>query len=175
MKPIIDDAQRRSVERFVDAVIRNARYKAQLAAAFLESCGIRPKKKRANSDSPLPEDSATRMRAECFLLNLGAAMQILAWERAGLRSELPTDLPTIAEAFRNLMPAEAPSPSDNTTTKPELSMKVFRIWLQRFSRSSRSALSTDVLLPVNAVSEDKLLDELADFLLANRHLVDMKE
>ena len=54
-------------------------------------------------------------------------------------------------------------------------MKVFRTWLQRFSRSSRATLNADVLLPAKSVSKDELLDALADFLWANRHLADAKE
>ncbi len=102
-------------------------------------------------------------------------MQILAWERAGLRPELPADLPTAEEAFRNLLPEEASGEEENAPVVPELSMKVFQTWLQRFSRSSRETLNTDVLLPAKAVSKDKLLDALADFLWANRHLADAKE
>ena len=94
MQPLdVDDAQRRSVEKFLEAVIRDAHYKAKLAAAFLKYCGYRPSKSAVGHSTPsLPEDHRTRQRAECFLLNLGAAMQILAWERAGLRSELPAGL-----------------------------------------------------------------------------------
>lgn len=175
MQPLdIDDAQRRSVEKFLEAVIRDAHYKAKLAAAFLKEYGFRPSKGRSNSTPSLPEGHRTR-QCGCFLLNLGAAMQILAWERAGLRRELPTDLPTAEEAFRNLMPAETPGGPDKTPIVAELSMKVFRTWLQRFSRSSRATLNTDVLLPAKTVSEDELLDALADFLWANRHLADAKE
>ena len=175
MQPIVDDAQKRSVEKFIEAIIRNARYKAQLAAAFLEAQGFRPKKERVCSPSVEAENSPTRMRAQGFLLNLGAALQLASWERAGLRSELPADLPTSSEAFQNLVPPQVLGSSDGAPVTPDLSMKVFKTWLQLFSRSSRATLNTDVLLPTKAVSEDELLDALADFLWANRHLADVKE
>ena len=45
MQPlVIDESQRRSVQKFIEAVIRDAQYKAQLAAAFLKSYGYRPRK-----------------------------------------------------------------------------------------------------------------------------------
>ena len=176
MQPLdVDAAQRRSVEKFLEAVIRDAHYKAKLAAAFLKECGFRPSKGRSNSTPSLPEGHRTRQRAECVLLNLGAAMQILAWERAGLRSELPPDLPTAEEAFQKLLPEETFGDEENTPVVPELSMKVFRTRLQRFSRSSRATLNADVLLPAKSVSKDELLDALADFLWANRHLTDAKD
>jgi len=175
MKPTYTAAERRSVTKFLEGVIRDAFYKAELAAAFLEAYGFRPRKKRSDSTACLPEDSPARARAECVLLNLGAAMQIAAWERAGLRPELPADLPTAEEAFRNLMPLEKPSPSGKTRIVAELSMKVFKAWLQRFSRSSQATLGTDVLLPVAAASEDTLLAALADLLWNNRHLAKPKE
>jgi hypothetical protein len=82
---------------------------------------------------------------------------------------------TAKEAFQSLLPPETSEDPENTPIVPELSMKVFRIWLQRFSRSSRATLNTDVLLSTKEVSEDDLLDGLADLLWANRHLADVKE
>ena len=102
-------------------------------------------------------------------------MQILAWERAGLRPELPADLPTAEEAFRNLLPPDTSEDSSNTPVVPELSMKVFRTWLQRFSRSSLATLGTDIMLPTSTASEDALLDALTDLLWNNRHLAKPKE
>ncbi len=175
MEPIVNDVERRAVQRFLEAVIRDAYYMADLTAAFLEAQGFHPKRKRASSVSAVAEDSPTMTRAHGVLLNLAAALRIASWERAGLRSELPADLPASSEAFQNLMPSEVPGSSQDAPVTAELSERVFRTWLQRFSRSSRAALSTDVLLPANTVSEDELLDALADFLWENRHLADVKE
>jgi hypothetical protein len=176
MQPnVVDNAERRSVERLLEGIIRNAHYKAHLAAAFLNSCGYRPKKNQARTISTRQEDDSLRQRAEKFLLNLGAAMQILVWERAGLRPELPAELPTAEEAFRKLLPPEAAGDSTNALVEPELSMMVFRTWLERFSHTSRETLNTDVLLPTRSISKDELLDAMADFLWANRHLADAKE
>ncbi len=172
MQPlVVDEAQKRSVEKFIEAVIRQARYQADLAAAFLLASGYRPCNKQLDPQHSLPEDHPTRQRAEHFLLNLGAAMQIAAWERAGLRPELPADLPTAEEAFRNALATGAEKPH----LELELQSRVFRTWLQLFSRSSRRALGADILLPVSAVSEDELLEALADLLWNNRHLAEPEE
>jgi hypothetical protein len=173
MQPIVDDAQRRSVEGFLEAVVRDANYMADLTAAFLNAHGIRPKKGLGASGCALPANSSTLTRAHGVLMNMAAALRIRSWERAGLRPQLPADLPSSSEAFRNLVPEVVGSP-EGTPVVPELSAKVFRTWLQRFSRSSRAALSTDVMLPTKTVSQEDLLEALADFLWANRHLADVK-
>lgn len=172
MQPLyVDEAQNRSVEKFIEAVIRQAHHQAELAAAILHASGYRPCRRQPNPEHLLPEGHPTRQRAECLLLNLGAAMQISAWERAGLRPELPGDLPTAEEAFQNLLPGD----SVNAPVVSELSLKVFRTWLQRFSRSSRGALGTDIVLRGAAVCEDELLEALADLLWNHRQLAVPKE
>jgi hypothetical protein len=175
MRPVIDDAQRRSVERFLEAVIRDACHMADMTAAFLKDRGWRPSRKKADSHGVLPELNPTMSRAHGVLLNLAAALRIASWERAGLRSELSADLPSSTEAIQRLVPPESPDSSESAPVVPELSAQVFRTWLERFSRSSRATLGTDIVLPTNAVSEDELLDALADFLFENRHLADVRE
>jgi hypothetical protein len=175
MEPIVKDLERRTVENFLEAVIRDAYYMADLTAAFLKSQGFRPRRKHGRTSCVLCEGSPASTRVQGFLLNLAAALRIAAWERAGLQPDLPADLPNSAEAFQNVVPAEVPNDQEDAPFMPALYAKVLQTWLQRFSRSSRAALNADIMLPVKAVSEDELLDGLAEFLLANRHLADIQE
>jgi len=69
------------------------------------------------------------------------------------------------------VPPEMPEATEGARRDvPELSSKVFRTWLRLFSRTSRAALNTDILLRRQTVCEEELLDALADFLWSNRHL-----
>jgi hypothetical protein len=175
MQPVVDDAERRSVERYLVAVTRDAQYMADTVADFLEAQGIRPRQNRSGDSCALPQKGETTTPVHAFLLNLAAALRIAMWERAGLRSELPADLPSSREAFQNLVPAESFHSSTGSSATPALAQTVFRTWLEQFSRSSRATLGTDVLLDAAGLSEDELLDALADFLYENRNLADMKE
>ena len=176
MRAIVDkDAEKNSGRKFLEAAVRDAYYMADMTAAFLKSQGYRPSRKKADIQNMLPADSPTMLRARAVLLNLAAALRIASWERAGLRSELPADLPTSSEAFQRLLPPEIPDSPESKPVVPELGLQVFQTWLQRFSRSSRAALGTDIVLPIHTVTTDELLDALADVLFKNRHLADMKE
>jgi len=181
MRAIINDngAERLAVQRFLEAMIRDAIYMADITADFLEACGCRPSRKKGDTDNvpleihPMPKMSPIMRQAHGFLSNLAAALRIASWERAGLRSELPPDLPTTDEAFQRLLPSEISDSSEGELVEPELSAQVFNTWLQRFSRSSRASLGTDIVFPpIHAVAEDEdtLLDALADFLLKSSRL-----
>ena len=155
---------------------------ADMTAAFLKAYGHQPSRKRADTQGLLLKADPSKMspimlQAHGFLLNLAAALRIASWERAGLRSELPADLPTADEAFQRLWPYEISTTPESGAIIPELAAQVFQAWLHLFSRSSRASLGTDIVLPIHAVAEvkDKLLDALADILFENRHLADMKE
>ena len=176
MQPAVNDAEQRAVLKFLEAVIRDAHYMADLTAAFLKAHGSRARENRASSEQVPVEDTPLTRRAEGVLLNLAAALRIASWERAGFRPALPADLPSSYEAFRNLVPPEMPEATEGARAAvPELSLKVFRTWLRFFSRTSHAALSTDILLPMQTVTEDELLDAVADFLWNNRHLAKPEE
>jgi hypothetical protein len=106
-----------------------------------------------------------------MLLNLAAALRIAEWERAGLRSSLPADLPTASAAIRSaLSPETADTANGSAATATDLSARVLRTWLEMFSYASRESLDTDVLMPVKSVAADELLESLADFLWTNHNL-----
>ena len=177
MQPAVNDAEQRAVLKFLEAVIRDAHYMADLTTAFLEAQSVPQRKNLASSGQVPAEDTSLSRRAEGVLLNLAAALRIASWERAGFRPALPADLPSSSEAFRNLVPPEMPEAAEGARTAvPELSRKVFRTWLRLFSRTSHATtLCTDVLLRMQTVGEDELLDALADFLWNNRHLAKIEE
>ena len=184
MRAIINkNAERLAVQRFLEAIIRDAIYVADLTADFLDNLGWKSSRKKGDTDNvpleihPMPKMSPVMLRAHGFLLNLAAALRLVSWERAGLRSELPADLPTANEAFQRLLPPEVSDSSESGLVIPELALQVFRVWLRQFSRNSQASLGIDITLPLHAVAEmeDKLLDILADFLLKNCRLADMAD
>lgn len=165
------DEERQAVVRFLAAVIREAEYAADLVGRFLEAQELkRPKPVAELSEETGDVDSPKILRAKRFLLNLGAALRIAGWERAGLRGGLPADLPAASEAFRNLVPTAGSERPSNPGLSTDLSAKVFRTWVERFSRSSRTDLAVDMLLPLRSIPEEELLDALADLLWKHRHL-----
>lgn len=171
MRAVFDDAQTRSVARFLEAVIRDAYFMADLTAACLTASGYRPAESSLTTRTPIPDDYPAVQQWQGFLLNLAAALRIYAWEQAGLKNVLPADLPSSTEAFGSLIPAETSGSSENCQTiVTPLCQRVFRVWLERFSRASRGAIATDILLPTNTISEDAFLENLADLLWENRHL-----
>jgi hypothetical protein len=176
MQRAVTQAEQRAVLRFLEVIVRDAFYMADLTSAFLKAHGFRARKSCAGSKQVSAEDTPQARRAKGFLLNLAAALRVASWDRAGFRPSLPADLPTWSEAVKNAVPPETPDIANNSVaTTTDLPARVFRTWLQRFSRSSRATLNTDVLLSTKGVSEDDLLDALAELLWANRRLADVKE
>jgi len=168
----------RAVVRFLEAVIRDAYHMADITAAFLKAQGFRPRKRSqrslgaplAETDAPSAETPVSR-QARGFLLNLAAALRLARWEHSDLRPHLPSSLTTAAEAFRNLVPSpEDVTNSDGSEAVPPLSLEVFRTWLERFCQSGQTSIGADIVLKRDGVSEDELLDSLADFLWEHRHL-----
>jgi hypothetical protein len=160
-----------AVSHFLEAVVHEASHKADLAAVFLTKyCGFRPRKDSVGPGTAAPEDDPIVRRARTVLLNLAAALRILEWERAGFQPALPPSLPTAAEAFSAVASQAEPAARENQSAALELSHSTLRTWLRCFSRSGRSTLGTDVLLPSAPVEKDDLLDALADLLWQNRHL-----
>ena len=100
MQPLVNDAQRRSVEKFLEAVIRDAYSMADMTAAFLEAQGLRPSKEPVRLAGGILPESPAMTGANAFLLNLGAALKIAAWECAGygLRCRLICPVPQTRSA-----------------------------------------------------------------------------
>jgi hypothetical protein len=168
--------QHRAVVRFLEAVIRDAYHMADVTAAFLKAHGYRPRKRSSRSSDAPSEDTPVIRQAKGFLLNLGAALRLARWEHSGLRPDLPSSLPTTAEAFRNLVPPrDDATNSDGSETVPPLSLEVFRTWLECFCHAGQTSIGADILLRREGMSEDDLLDSLADFLWEHRHLASPEE
>lgn len=168
--------EERRAARIIEAVIREAYAQADLVTQFLKALGYWPKKKRSQDPPGIPHDSQATARAEGFLLNLGAALRIALWERAGLRPLLPDDLPTASEAFRNLMPAEdAVTAEHSQRAMPELARKVSEVHSRHFVLDGLATVGADIARPAAPVPEDEFVEALADFLWKHRHLADDNE
>ena len=131
MWPIVNDndAERLAVQRFIEAILHDAIYMADITAEFLKAQGYRPSRKKVDTQGLLLKVEPSKMspvilRAHGFLLNLAATLRLATWERAGLRSELPPDLPTVDEAFQRLVPPEASQEPESGLVIPELAMQV---------------------------------------------------
>lgn len=163
--------EHRAVVRFLETVIRDAEYMADVTAAFLKAQGYRPHKRSLQNPDAVTEGSPVVRQAQGFLLNLAAALRLVRWENSRLRPYLPSSLPTPADAFRNLVPPrDEGAKSDGTEIVPAISADVFRTWMERFCHSGQTSIGVDVVLELDGTSENDLLDSLADFLWEHRHL-----
>jgi hypothetical protein len=158
------EAERRSVQRFLEAVIRYAEQDADRVAAFLKMQGIKPS--RPSKKQPAPSDDVPTGPAANMLLNLAAALRLRIWELAGIAALLPADLPTSADALRAAGAAVAERVGTN-----QIPMAVFKAWHLHVSRESQTTIGADVVLPAR-IDKDELLECLADLLYSHRHLMD---
>jgi hypothetical protein len=101
-----------------------------------------------------------------FLLGLGAALRLVAWEIAGIQIHRTAGLPTAHEAlldvFRSVSDAEAAMRTHLLPTQ------VFALTRDNFAWAGQAELNADVML--DAADEELALEVLADFLWENRHL-----
>lgn len=83
-----------------------------------------------------------------MLLELGALLRILVWERGGIRSVLDPALPEPVEAIERLFASELlRSARPIAEVQPsELSLKVFRLALSRIARGGAGIVGCDVAL-----------------------------
>ena len=162
------ETQRRSVERTLAAIIREAELQADLVARFLRSRGLKPTRTSKPEGNPkLPQGLAAD-----FLMELGAALRLRMWERAGLTEILPPGLPNAAESLASAAGRAAAGQGRGAADR-DAPTEVLRACINYFSAAGRTELAADVVVP-SAEDRDELLDVLADMLWEYRHLADEK-
>src|SRR4051794_12429450 len=137
----------------VARVAEQAARDADLTAHFLNGVGLGP---LPGTTRPLPSD---------LLLELGAAMRLLAWEVDGLElheSGLPTARDAILQAFQG---AERRI-HDPSSPAPGLCRSVFRITGERLAWVGPRDLHAEILLGIP--DEDDLVEAMARFLWDHR-------
>jgi hypothetical protein len=134
----------------IDAVASQAESDAELVVAFLDEIGL-----PASPDKPVGLPGA-------FLLDLGAALRMAEWERAGLRAHLEAGLApacqALDEASRLLR--------DHTDHGPSLAHRVMVVFVERFAWHGRSDWNAAVVL--DSIVDDAALDAVAEFLYNHR-------
>lgn len=96
-------------------------------------------------------------------LELGALLQLRAWDEAGVTPVLRAELPHHEAAAVDLA-ARLHSPDSDC--QPQLSAAVFRAWMMNCSQTAGFRHGVDIVL-VGAVT-DETIDALADFLWRHR-------
>jgi hypothetical protein len=105
-----------------------------------------------------------------FLLGLGFALRLVAWEDQGHRPHLDDSLPPALDAVRDviqLASAGAALKSERDAAFAELVARVRRLSIDRFAWQAPPTLGSAVVL--GQVGEDALLDALARFVWDRRH------
>jgi len=156
-------AQKRSVCRFLENIIRNAELDADRVAALLKQLEYKPST-RSERAIPLDNNVPTGPAAD-MLLNLAAACRLRSWESAGLRSRLPSDLPSAADALAEA--AKCITDNKETKSRNTIVLQVFRSMIDHFAQDGQETLRTDVVLNMN--SGGGVLDRFAEFLWNIRH------
>ena len=161
-------SQQQFVERYIDHVMEEAEFQAGLVADYLEINGCKP---THQTDTPTewrldqavtcgnPVADGVIRQAHAFQLNLGAALRIGCWERAGLIEYLPDDLPGYLEALQ-IAGRVGTGQTEDTYALPR---RIFRAWAFWFVHHSE-AIKQDVVLDLSALDADQLINELADLL-----------
>jgi hypothetical protein len=142
-------------DELIDAVAREASLDADRVLQFLE-----------HPDMASIRSEARKSMPRWFLLGLGAALRLLAWEANGSRARLAVELPPARQAIRDIFLAAAESPLRLESIADELTMIVFRAWVNNFAWLGRSTWDADLVLGES--EEDDLVEILADFLWVNR-------
>lgn len=134
----------------VAAVEADAARDAERVGLFLRRLGL-----QHTPEKPLQLPAA-------FLLRLGDALRLLAWEAQGFFVHREAGLPEARQAIRDAFLSLNETGSDST----ELGVAILRLSIERFAWNALPELGADVVL--DDAQEDALLEALADFLWAQR-------
>ncbi len=126
---------------------------ADLVAHFLEELGL------------APTPGTTRQLPGELLLDLGAAMRLLAWEVAGLELNEP-GLPAAGDAILQAFRAAMRRKHEPSAPASALGRAVLRITAERLAWVGPRDLHAEILLDVP--DEDELVEAMAHFLWERR-------
>lgn len=140
----------------VRAVAAEAERDADAVGIFLNALGL-----HATPDRPIHLPAA-------FLLDLGAALRLLAWEQEGLHPQEVAGLPPARQALADVFLAlkHPPTQVESAVAAGSLAYRVCQAFVDHFAWSGRDELDADVTL--GEADEDAVLEALADFLWAHR-------
>jgi hypothetical protein len=143
----------------IAAVARRADFVALLVAHALDAV-------YAKAGIDAKTDQSCRLPAG-FLLELGAVMQLLLWERAGLTVHVEAGLPTADAAGEELERRARLGPSEfDDVSRLTLWRKVNMLWTEHFAWDGQQLLGAEIA--VERGDEDALVDHLANFIWRNR-------
>jgi hypothetical protein len=116
-----------------------------------------------------PPPGEVRHLPATFLLELGAACRLLAWEVAGLTFHCQAGLPSARDALRDAFRDAAARAADPSAPDPgpALSRAVFALTVDRLAWTGPAYLRAEVLL--DTPDEDALVEAMARFLWDHRH------
>lgn len=103
-----------------------------------------------------------------FLLEMGAVLELGMWEREGFRESVADDLPTYAEAAKNL--ANRSTLGEDEFEGPDatpLSKHVLMAWIDNFAWDADQHFGAEMLL--GQVEREHFVDQLARFLIEHHH------
>jgi hypothetical protein len=159
--------EREQVLRFVAAIILNAQRKAEMTIEMLKNLGYPVQSKRVPVD--LSTFKIPRGPEAEWLSNLGAALQVGSWERAGLLEQLPENtVPSFSAAVRQLAPGHGANAADPEEAPGDLNRQVLQAWLAHFALAAQSSLGVDIVVKKDNLPADDLLEALADLLWEHR-------
>jgi hypothetical protein len=148
----------------IQAVVQKAASDAGRVVKFLDALNLRPTGK-GGTRTPISLPAF-------FLVGLGAALRLLAWEYGGLNTHRDAGLPSADEALRQVFQSVAsPEPVEaKVRAADQLAARVFTVFVERLAWNGRAYLDAD--LELGGVDEDALVEAVASFLWAHRHTGD---
>jgi len=101
-----------------------------------------------------------------FLLDLGAALRLLEWERRGLQAHLQAGLPPARKALSDVCRTLGKQPDPAAVPPGTLASRVLAVFVERFAWNAWAELNAEVAL--DQADEEQVLEALADFLWEHR-------